>query len=129
MSAAMTGEPDNAYVEVRELELMVRVGVPDAERAQPQRLTISIRLWPIKPFAELQDDIGNAIDYAAVACDVQELVNRREDRLIETLADVVADHLLRSYHISRVRIELRKFVLDDAKHTAVVLVRSRARGA
>ena len=124
----MAGESDDAYVEIRELELLARVGVPDAERAERQRLTISIKLWPVAPLSDLHDDIANAIDYAAVAQNVKELVSGREDRLIETLASAVADHLLARYAIDCVRIELRKFILSDAAHTAVVLVRRRRPG-
>ena len=121
----MNGEADEERLEIRELELMARIGVPEEERRQQQRLTISITLWPLARFAELHDDIGSAVDYAAVCHDVKEIVARREDRLIETLADAVASDLLRSYPVNRVRVELRKFVLADARHTAVVLVRSR----
>ena len=124
----MAGESHEAYVEIRDLELMARVGVPDEERAERQRLTISIKLWPVVPFEAVADDIANAVDYAAVARDVKELVSRREDRLIETLASAVADHLLERYAIHVVQIELRKFILGDAAHTAVVLARSRHRG-
>ena len=123
----MSNEPrDDEYIEICDLELMATIGVPDAERAQPQRLTISIKLWPRAHFSTLVDDVANAVDYAAVCRDVKEFVSRREDRLIETLASRVAEHLLGSYPITRVEIELRKFVLPDARHTAVSLVRSRA---
>ena len=114
------------WIEIRELELLARIGVPDEERAQPQRLTISIRLWPVARFQDLRDDIAQAVDYAAVCANVKELVGRREDRLIETLAGAVADLLLRAYPIKRVQIELRKFILSETKHVAVVLLRERA---
>ncbi len=121
----MPGMPEDDHIEIVELELHARIGVPDEERAEQQRLTISITLWPLRSFSELQDDIQNAVDYAAVSQDVKGLVSRREDRLIETLAAAVADHLLRAYPLKRVRVELRKFVLGEARHTAVVLLRER----
>jgi dihydroneopterin aldolase len=125
----MTAGPGDDQIEIRELELMARVGVPDEERAQPQRLTISITLWPTRAFHELHDEITNAVDYAAVCRDVTELVNARQDKLIETLASAVADELLRAYQLKRVRIELRKFILAHARYTAVILVRERPAGA
>ena len=113
-------------IEIQELELLARIGVPDDERAQPQRLMISITLWPATRFGELNDDIAQAVDYAAVCRDVKEFVRRREDRLIETLASGVADLLLQSYPLRRVRVELRKFILADTRHVAVVVLRERA---
>jgi dihydroneopterin aldolase len=37
-------------IHVRELELSAHIGVPDEERATPQRLTVSIVMWPIVGF-------------------------------------------------------------------------------
>jgi dihydroneopterin aldolase len=121
----MQGPVDEGWIEIQELELLARIGVPDAERDEPQRLTMSMTLWPLAGFAGLNDDIAEAVDYAVVCREVKELVSHREDRLIETLASATADFLLRSYRLKRVRIELRKFILPDTKHVAVVVLRDR----
>jgi 7,8-dihydroneopterin aldolase/epimerase/oxygenase len=129
MRDATPAPSEEDQVAIAELELHARIGVSDEERAQPQRLTISITMWPRRAFGELRDDIRNAVDYAAVCHDVKELVRAREDKLIETLASAAAEHLLRCYPLKRVRIELRKFVLPDAQHAAVILVRECGPGA
>ncbi len=110
---------------VAELELRARIGVPDEERAEAQRLTASLTLWPTTPFDDLRDEIENAVDYAKVVQEVQALAARRVDRLIETLAEAMAQHLLATFPIARVRVELRKFVLTEAKYAAVVVTRER----
>lgn len=112
-------------IEICEFEVFARIGVPDEERAKPQRLTISIALWPVKNFDELHDQLANTIDYAAVWNDVKELVNRTEYKLIETLGAAVCAHLLAAYPIARVQLQLRKFILPDVKHVSVVLERVR----
>ncbi len=38
--------PPNDEIRIEALELMARVGVPDLERAEPQRLTVSMTLQP-----------------------------------------------------------------------------------
>jgi dihydroneopterin aldolase len=124
----MSGDIDAQRIEICELELSARVGVPAEERANLQRLTASLTLWPAAAFDELNDDIANAIDYAAVCDAVKELVSRREDKLIETLADAIARELLRTYALDRVQVELRKFILADTKHVAVIVARARATG-
>ena len=121
----MTADHSGQRIDICELELMARIGVPNEERATPQRLTVSITLWPLKAFEELEDEIGNAVDYAAVCAGVKKLVSQREDRLLETLAAAIASHLLGSFPVGRVRVELRKFILSDARYTAVALVRER----
>jgi len=112
-------------IEICELELFARIGVPDDERAEPQRLTISITLWPLKNFGELDEQLARTVDYAVVCRDVKELVSRTEYKLIETLADNLAAHLLAAYPIARVQLELRKFILPDVKHVGVLLERVR----
>lgn len=120
------GEGDDA-IHIEELELSVRIGVPDEERAEAQRLTVSITIWPAVTFDGMQDKVANTIDYAAVCNDVKNLAADRTDKLIETLADRIASHLLAAHPIARIRIELRKFILPDVKHVAVIVTRERAR--
>ncbi|HMJ05015.1 MAG TPA: dihydroneopterin aldolase [Chthoniobacterales bacterium] len=120
----ISGENSDA-IHIQELELSVRLGVPDEERAQPQRLTVSITLWPEARFDELHDQLAKTVNYAAICRDVDNLATHRTDKLIETLAAAIALHLLAAYPIERVRIELRKFILPEVKYVAVILTRSR----
>ena len=113
-------------IHVRELELSAHIGVPDEERATPQRLTVSIVMWPGGGFQAMSDDLRNTVNYAAVCREVKELVARRRDKLIETLAEAIAGRLLAAFPLARVQIELRKFILPDVKHVAVVLTRERS---
>ena len=119
----MSNENDRIHIE--ELELSARIGVPDDERAEPQRLTVSITMWAATGFDEMQNDLKKTIDYAAVARETQQFVTTRADKLIETLADGIALHLLAAFGLQRVKIELRKFVLPDAKFVAAICERRR----
>jgi FolB domain-containing protein len=110
-------------IHIHELALDVCVGVPDEERANPQRLTVSITLWPSRGFSQVADDLNKTVNYSAVAREVHDFVAGRADQLIETLADAIASHLLRTFHLPRVRIELHKFVLPDAKFVAAICER------
>ena len=42
----------------------------------------------------MNDELTNTVDYAAVCRDVKTLVADRTDKLIETLAEAIASHLL-----------------------------------
>ncbi|MCA1660097.1 MAG: dihydroneopterin aldolase [Verrucomicrobiaceae bacterium] len=114
-------EPD--AIIIHELELSARIGVPDEERRIPQRLIVSFTLWLPRRFDQIKGDLAQTVDYAAVACDVKEFVSAREDKLLETLADALAAHLLGKYPLRRVRLELRKFVLADTAYVAAVCER------
>lgn len=111
-------------IQVDELEVFARVGVTDNERAKPQRLTLTMTVWPAEPFANLQDDICKATNYSALCVTAHDFVAERSDRLIETLAAELANKLLQTFAIRKVRLELRKFVLPEAKHVAVIVTRT-----
>ena len=113
---------------IQELELRARVGVPDAERAQPQRITVSLLLQPRISFASLNDELKKAVDYAAICSELQRFVAGREAKLIETFAHEMAEHLLQQFNLVRVELELRKFILPETRSVAARVVRSRAVG-
>ena len=119
--------PPNDEIRIEELELMARVGVPDEERAHPQRLTVSLTLQPPGNFGDLGDDLSRTVDYAAVCEELRRFVSDRQDKLIETLAHEMAEQLLRSFELARVDLELRKFILPETRYVAARLTRTRPR--
>jgi FolB domain-containing protein len=112
-------------IHISQLELMAHIGVPDEERANPQRLTASLTLWPVRG-AEFNDDIKRTVNYAAVCAETKKFVAERRDKLIETLAEGLAARLLEIFEIRAITIELRKFILPDVEFVSVTLTRDRA---
>ncbi|HXM33064.1 MAG TPA: dihydroneopterin aldolase [Chthoniobacterales bacterium] len=112
-------------IHIEQLEVFAHIGVPDDERAAPQRLTFSITIWPMRDASELNDQIAKAVNYAAVCAATKKFVRDRRDRLIETLADALAKHLLEVFEIRRITIELRKFILPDVEFVSVTITRDR----
>jgi FolB domain-containing protein len=120
-------EYEGDVIQIEQVELLAHIGVPDDERAQPQRLTINVAFWPNKSGAELNDDIAQAVNYAAVCAEVRKFVGGRSDKLIETLADELAFHLLEVFGIRRITIELRKYILPDVEFVSVTVTRERSK--
>ena len=110
-------------IHIEQLEISTHIGVPDEERATPQRLTVSITLWPRRDACDLGDKIENSVSYSAVAEEAKNFARDQSVNLIETLADHLATHLLRNFAIEKITVELRKFVLPDAKHVSVTVTR------
>ncbi len=117
----------NDQIHIEELEVFAHVGVPDSERAAAQRLTFHLTLWPARPMDAANDDLGRAVNYATVCAEVEEFVKPRRDRLIETLANAVALHLLKTFAIQRITVELRKFILPQVKFVAVIVTREHSK--
>lgn len=119
--------PATDRIRVEQLEVFAHVGVTENERAQPQRLTLTLTVWPNEIFENLQDDIGRTANYSAICATAREFLADRAHNLIETLAAQLAVQLLEEFPIQKVEIEVRKFVLPDAKHVAAVVTRSAVR--
>jgi FolB domain-containing protein len=112
------------WIHIGELELSTHIGVPEEERAAPQRLTASISFWPYHKAGDVADKIENAVNYSAVVDETKNFVRDQSVKLIETLADRLAMHLLKNFRMQRVTIELRKFPFEDAKYVSVTVTRT-----
>jgi 7,8-dihydroneopterin aldolase/epimerase/oxygenase len=115
-------------IHIEQLDVFTRIGVPEEERANPQKLTVSISLWPYQQPGDLADHIERAVNYSAVAEETKNFVRDQSVNLIETLADRLASHLLKSFPIQKVTIDLRKFALQDAKYVSVTVTRNTCVG-
>ncbi len=115
-------------IRIEQLEISARIGVPEEERVTPQRLTINISFWPYQQTRDLSDNIHNAVNYSVVADETKSFVRGQSVNLIETLADQVAAHLLKTFPIQKVTVEVRKFALPDAKYVSATVTRSASIG-
>lgn len=108
---------------VKGLEVYYRVGVPEAERAQPQRLLLTLEMEHDCRAAAATDQLDQTIDYYAVTRRLLQWGEERSWRLIETLATDIAEMLRRDFGVTRVTVEVRKFILPEARYVAVRLTR------
>jgi FolB domain-containing protein len=119
MDSTIEALPSGETILVSGLELSSRIGVPEEERSQPQRLTLNIELLTRRNFSELGDDLSCTVDYFALTRRVQRLAAERPRRLIETLVDEIAVCILSEFPVAEVGLELRKYILPDTEFVAV----------
>ena len=114
-------------IRVVDQELWTRIGVTDEERAQLQRLLISLDMYvPDIQDAASTDDIFHAVDYFAVVEAVLKFAGINRRKLIETFAEDLASELLGTYPIERIRIVLKKFILPKAAYVSIEIEREPA---
>ena len=111
-------------IHIEQLEVLGRVGVTENERAESQRLVINVTAWARESFAKLHDDISETANYSTMADEVRTIVEGAAYKLIETVANNVAQRLLERFLIARVRVEVRKFVLPGSAFVSVVATRT-----
>jgi dihydroneopterin aldolase len=120
--------PSPDEVRIEQLEVFTVIGVLEHERKGLQRLMVSISFWPYEHAHDLADNIEKAVNYSAVAEETKRFAREQAVNLIETLADRLASHLLKTFPIQKVTIELRKFALQDAKYVSVTVTRTASIG-
>ena len=111
-------------IHIEQLEVSSVIGVSEHERKAPQRLIINISFWPRRQTRDMEDEIGETINYAVVAEQTQKFVHDEAVNLIETLADRLAAHLLKKFPIQKITLEIRKFPLEHAKYVSAKVTRS-----
>ena len=112
-------------VHLRRLHVRTRLGVPDAERAQPQTVVVDIEMVPLQPFEQLEDQLERAVDYHAVARRVAQLAGQGERRLVETLAAELAAALLAEFPLRATEVTVEKTALPQAAAAGATAQRER----
>ena len=116
---------DSEWIEIKELAVMARIGVPADERRKRQELHIDVRYQIEASFKNLGDRFDATVDYSAVAKEVENVVSQNECQLVETLVAEIADHLMKRFPMQRVEVEVKKFALPNASCVGVRSTRRR----
>ena len=112
-------------ITIVDLEVFFYVGVPDEERAQPQRLLITIDMTYDFSSAAVTDRVTKTIDYAQVTQKVIKFGEGRNWKLIEKVATDVADLVLNEFHPEAVMVLVKKFPLPQVGHVSVSVIQTR----
>lgn len=112
-------------IHISGLDLPVKIGVPEAERAQWQSLSADVTLHLASTFDHMEDRLTATVNYEHVANQVKAWAAERPRHLIETLAVEIAQGILKHFPVNTVEVELRKRILPGVNHVAVRCARSR----
>ncbi len=100
------------------------IGVYDWERRVRQELVLDLEMAGDNRRAAASDHVEDALDYAAVSQAVLDYIEGSEFQLIETLAERLAELVLREFDVSWLRIEVAKpGAVKDADSVGVVIER------
>ena len=106
-------------ISIVDLEVFYRVGVPDEERAKPQRLLLTIEMELDFSKAAKTDSITDTIDYFAVSQRLLKFGEGKSWKLIEKLAADIQEMILTEFKPQSVSIEVKKFVIQQARFVCV----------
>ncbi len=110
---------------IKDLEVFYHVGVPDEERAMPQRLLITVEIEHDFSEAARTDDLNHTINYFAVTQRLLKFGEGRSWKLIEKLASDIASLVIDEFRANIVMVEIKKFIIPQAEFVAVNLRRDK----
>lgn len=113
-------------IHIRDLHLRCIIGVDDEERRDKQDLSIDVTMYADLRAAGRSDRIEDTVDYEAMEKRVIAMGEQSQCRLIEHLADRIADICLSEPRVQRAIVTVDKpGALRFARSVAVEIVRDR----
>lgn len=118
---------------LRDIVLTASIGVHPHEHSAPQRVRINVDLAveddgarPLSRTAVGRDELARVVDYEKVADRIRAIVGAGHVRLVETLAERIAEACLTDHrvHLARVRVE-KLDIFADAASAGVEIERRR----
>jgi dihydroneopterin aldolase len=122
------------HVFLRDLVLSASIGIYPHEHAARQRVRINVDLGVEDDGARAmsrarvgRDDLSRVVDYEKVAATVRGIVSAGHVRLVETLAERIAEACLSDprVHLARIRVE-KLDIFADAASAGVEIERRQA---
>jgi dihydroneopterin aldolase len=111
-------------VSIRNLELLMRIGVHGHEQGKPQPVRINV--WLTGEFEAGADRLEYALDYEAVAERIRSIAGAGHINLAETLAERIAMACLEDKRVNAARVRVEKLhALPGAEAAGVEIERSR----
>lgn len=121
------------HVFLRDLLLDAAIGVYASEHGRRQRIRINVDLAveddgarPLSRAPVGRDALPRVVDYAAVAARVRAIVSAGHVRLVETLAERIAENCLEDPRVAVARVRVEKLdIIPDAASVGVEVERRR----
>ena len=121
----MTPKPPRRVL-VRDLEIMASIGVFEVEHRYEQRIVINLDLRVRDDYDGRSERIGDVVDYGALVAAVERVVASRHFKLVETLAERIAEACLTDMRVMSVIVRVEKpDILPSCKAVGIEIERSR----
>jgi dihydroneopterin aldolase len=110
---------------LHDIACMVRIGVTEEERREPQRLAVDLELYADLEAAGRSGDLARTIDYRGVCEAVRGRLESGVFHLVEAAARAILDVVLERFPAARAVVRVRKFVLPGVADVEVQMERRR----
>jgi dihydroneopterin aldolase/D-erythro-7,8-dihydroneopterin triphosphate epimerase len=111
---------------IRDLLVRCILGVEEGERREKQDVVVQVELWVDLRKAGRTDALADSVDYSVLKRQILQATESTQYRLIEALAQRIADECLKDQRIECVKVAVEKpGVLRFARTVGVEILRRR----
>lgn len=115
---------------IEDLRVLARVGVYPHEKLRRQSVSISLEIGLLSQDCFQTDEVGDTIDYGAVASAIRRLTISQHFNLVEYLAEHIARMVIDDFHALWVKVRLCKLhILPDVRHVGIAITRLNAKAS
>ncbi len=109
---------------IDDLRVSTLIGIYPREKAMPQTVEMSLQIGTSTIGASASDNIGDTIDYSQVVERLRSELATQHFNLLETLAEDVANLLLKDFGATWVRVSIAKLgMMRGVRRVGVVIER------
>lgn len=113
----------NHCIKIKNLRISTKIGLPKEERQILQSLNANIKIYFNIKLKSLNDNIDKTINYFEVCQHIRLFCQNNSFKLIETLADKLANEILQHFSAIKVDIELKKYIIADTDYISFSFTR------
>lgn len=114
---------DKVFIEGLEIDALI--GIYDWERRIRQTLRFDLEMGFDNRRPAASDDIADTLNYKAVSKRIEQFVRESDFGLVETLAERIAEIVLREFNVHWLRLKLSKpGAVRGARAVGVIIERS-----
>lgn len=111
---------------IKELCIETIIGIYDWERKIKQVVCVDLEIGTDISKASKTEDIGNTVDYKAVAKKVRAFIQEKEFLLIETLAEETIQYIFKEFGMNYVKGRFSKpGAVTGSKEVGVIIERTK----
>ena len=124
----MSEAPPTDTIFLQDLKVDTIVGIWDWERKIRQTVSIDLEMGADIRRAAENDDIESTLNYKLVAKRVQQFVADSEFKLVETMAQKIAEVVLQEFDVPWIQVRVSKpGAIRNAKNVGVLIRRESSR--
>lgn len=95
-------------IRIKDLRIPTHIGVTDEEQSRPQMVCVNLAMYADLTKSGISDDLADTVDYDRVLAEVSDLIRSSKSKLMEHLADEIANLISRYRLVDRVTVEITK---------------------